>query len=233
MQYELFDLSPSLSATEFETFLNEGGSRAVELKVTRNRVSMVTVEFFPDGSTKVRMHEGFLNAPAEILTTLRRYIRSRSREAWMTVSEYAKSIQSNTTPTGSSALRAAGKVYDLKIIFDSVNNECFGGKVSCTIGWGRGRPRGKKGRRSKSIRYGSWDPTTSAIRIHPLLDDIRVPSEFVRYIIFHEMLHTIVPEERVNGRRYDHPPQFRALERAFPNIKEIHRLAKELLDVLV
>ena len=233
MQYELFDTSPSLSATELEEFLNEGGTCDVKLKMTRNRVSMVTVEFLPDTSIKVRTHERFLNAPLEILTSLRRYIRSRSRGAWKVVADYAKSVQSHAERSGSNALQTAGHIYDLKVICDSVNHEFFGGKVSCMIGWGRGRPRVKRGRRSKSIRYGSWDPTTGAIRMHPLLDDARVPPEFIRYIMFHEMLHIVVPEERVNGRHYDHSPQFRALERAFPNFQGMQRLAKDLLDVLV
>lgn len=233
MQYELFDASSMLSEKELEAFLNHDSSRDVQLKVTRNRVSMVSVEFLPDASVKVRVHEDFLTAPVEILTALRRYVRSRRRQAWDTVAGYAKSIQSDVTRSRSVCLRAAGKVYNLKTIFDAVNHEFFNGSVSCLIGWGRGRPHGRSGRRSKSIRYGSWDPTTSAIRIHPLLDDARVPVEFVRYITFHEMLHTIVPEERLNGRRYDHSTQFRTLERAFPDVREMHRLAQMLLDLLV
>ena len=60
-----------------------------------------------------------------------------------------------------------------------------------------------------------------------------VPAEFVRYIVFHEMLHTVVPTDVHKGRRRDHPPAFNALERQFPEIDRLHTLARELLDVLV
>ncbi len=71
------------------------------------------------------------------------------------------------------------------------------------------------------------------IRIHPLLDDSRVPRTFVEYIVFHEMLHAVVPSDRSSGRRYDHPEAFRVLERSFPNLPEMKVLASELLRMLV
>ena len=91
-----------------------------------------------------------------------------------------------TTPAR--PLKTRGEVYDLKVLFDAVNTEFFSGQVRCRIGWGRDRTPGRRSRRSKSIRYGSWSPSTQTIRIHPRLDDARVPAEFMRYIVFHEMM---------------------------------------------
>jgi hypothetical protein len=135
--------------------------------------------------------------------------------------------------SGSESLTTRGEVYDLQSIYEGVNHEFFNGSVACRIGWGRGRPPGRRGRRTRSIRYGSWDTTTQTIRVHPILDDSQVKADFLRYIVFHEMLHTIVPEAKINGRRFDHSPQFRALERTFPNIDEMQALSQKLLDVLI
>ncbi len=71
------------------------------------------------------------------------------------------------------------------------------------------------------------------IRINPLLDDERVAREFVRYIVFHEMLHAALPEEYRNGRRVDHGPVFRQMESRYPHIDSMRSMAKELLSVLL
>jgi hypothetical protein len=59
-----------------------------------------------------------------------------------------------------------------------------------------------------------------------------VPEEFVRYIIFHEMLHAVVPSVRRNGQRRDHHATFRVLERRFPGLARMKKLSAELLDML-
>ena len=71
------------------------------------------------------------------------------------------------------------------------------------------------------------------IRIHPILDDKRVPREFVQYIVFHELLHAVVPGTVINNRRYDHPPEFRKIEKSFPKYKEMKKMSQKLLDVLI
>ena len=232
-QIELFDESSPISVVEFEVYLNEGGRRPIELKITRNRVSMISVEFMPDGAAKIRAHEAFLKAPTPVLASLRKYVRTRRKDAWKPIAEYVHQIRATHPSSGSEALTTRGEVYDLKTIYDAINHEFFNGSVTCRIGWGRGRPPGRRGRKSRSIRYGSFDATTVTIRVHPILDDSRVSAEFLRYIVFHEMLHTIVPEARLNGRRYDHSLQFCALERTFPRLDEMQALAQHLLDVLI
>ncbi len=57
----------------------------------------------------------------------------------------------------------------------------------------------------------------SLIRIHPVLDNLWVPRFFVRYIIFHELLHHLIPTRIQGRRRICHGPEFRAHERAYPD----------------
>lgn len=241
-QPELFELHRGMRRQEFLDFLNEPPHKPprvlrpglhVDVKVTRNRVSMITIQFEPSGPVRVRAHEAFLAAPERVLLALRRYIRTRRKAEWRTVAAFARSIPSNRPGVSVSAGQTAGRVYDLRRLLGEVADEFFGGRLSCRIRWGRRRSSGRRGGRSRSIRFGSWDAATRAIRVHPILDNERVPRQFVKYIVFHEALHTVVPAEIRNSRRYDHTAAFRSLERRFPGYKTMKSLSRELLDVLL
>ena len=91
LQYELFG-DRGRSRDDLVRFLNEGSSPPVEVKFTRNRVTMISVEFHPDGPVALRLHEHFLKAPDEVLADLRKYLRSRRRAAWSNVCAYARQI---------------------------------------------------------------------------------------------------------------------------------------------
>ncbi len=223
------------SLSELASVIGDHRTGGVLLTVTRNRISMASVRF-PRSGAIVRLHEAFLSAPDDVLLALRAYLRTRRRADWTTVAAFARTIRADRHhPVRIPRLESQGQVYDLGAIADEVNRVFFAGRVVCKVGWGRERPRRRRARwwRGRSIRYGSWDATTRTVRVHPLLDDSRVPREFVRYIMFHEMLHAVVPGERRGGRLNHHPREFRMLERQYPNLAEMNRLAKRLLDLLV
>lgn len=105
-------------------------------------------------------------------------------------------------------------VHDLGRYFNELNAAHFDNSVTAAITWGR---RPSPGRR-RSIRFGSYTASDHIIRIHPLLDQEFVPEYFVRYIVFHEMLHAhLGTPESSNGRRTVHGRDFLAHERTFPD----------------
>jgi predicted metal-dependent hydrolase len=59
-----------------------------------------------------------------------------------------------------------------------------------------------------------------------------VPRRFVEYVVFHEMLHAVVPGEFCAGKRLYHTSNFRAFEKAFPDLDDMYQLAEKLLHVL-
>jgi predicted metal-dependent hydrolase len=72
------------------------------------------------------------------------------------------------------------------------------------------------------------------IRIHPALDDERVPRHFVEMVVFHEMLHQIHPPAvDGQGRRVVHGPEFRAAERRFPGYQRARAWEKAHLHLLL
>jgi predicted metal-dependent hydrolase len=69
----------------------------------------------------------------------------------------------------------------------------------------------------RSLQLGSFDPETTLIRVHPVLDQPAVPRTFVRYVLFHELLHAELNEPCAPGRRMQHHGrEFRRREAAYP-----------------
>jgi hypothetical protein len=211
----------------FRSLLADRSGLRVELVITKNRVSMVSVHFQSERHVKLRLHEAFLLAPDAVVSAMIGYLRSRRKKYWAVVSEFASQIPVQpalrTTPC-----HTKGNIYDLQPLAQEINDTYFGGQLIFRVGWGK---RGKL-TASRSIRYGSCNTESKLIRLHPLLDDARVPEDFLKYLLFHEMLHLVIPAEHVNGRRFDHPHAFRIRERQYPDFAKHKETAKRLLHEL-
>ncbi len=67
--------------------------------------------------------------------------------------------------------------------------------------------------------FGTIQEEDRVIRINPLLDQPFVPRWFLEYVLYHEMLHSVVPDEfDSSGRRRVHTEEFYRRERSFPRI---------------
>ncbi|MBV9490926.1 MAG: hypothetical protein JO069_14575 [Verrucomicrobia bacterium] len=121
-----------------------------------------------------------------------------------------------------------GEYFDLKALFDKVNAEYFDGALEgYTITWGRRRKSPPK----EYFVFGTIQEEDRIIRIHPLLDAPFVPSWFLEYVIYHEMLHAVVPEQMdEQGRRKVHTEEFYRREREFHCFQRAKRWEDENLD---
>lgn len=163
----------------------------------------------------------------------------------------------------SGKVRTAGEHHDLMKLFHKLNDRYFAGQVDALITWGRrvrrpaeggaqrSAPRARAaGQRSRAgsprvtppdvprsrraIKLGTYSATERLIRIHPVLDKPWVPRYFVLFIVYHEMLHHVMPATLAGGRRVLHPPLFRARERMFRDFeraiawerRHLHRLLR-------
>ena len=107
-----------------------------------------------------------------------------------------------------------GRYFDLKAVFDKLNAKFFSNRLrDYRVIWGR-----KRKKRPKSyFVFASIQEEDRVIRVHPLLDAAFVPQWFMEYVLYHEMLHAMVPDEfDQNGRRCVHTVRFRERERKFP-----------------
>jgi len=210
-----------------QIFIHEGARQALErrlelafggpvqLGVTDNRRRMVT-QTRSRGRLRVRLHMMFLGAEERVKNALVAYVVHADREASQVVGDFIEQnlhrIRASRKAPGQ--LRSAGQVHDLDAILQNVNQRYFAGTVSdVLITWGRKtRPRDSK---RTSIKLGSYSATERLIRVHPVLDAEWVPRYFVSYIVFHELLHHVMPEVRIGGRTLIHPPEFASREREF------------------
>ena len=197
--------------------LNQRIPGPVFLRITNNVSSIISARRRADGILQVHLHHMFLKAPDSVLDALARWvIKPRAGSAGDVVDSFIRENKVLIQPRRRRVIRCypRGRNYDLRDMLNEVNAAHFDGKVEAYISWGK-MPR-KIQRRS--IRFGSYSPRDKVIRIHPLLDQDFVPRYFVRYIVFHEMLHAHLGiAESESGRRSIHPPEFKRMERAYPD----------------
>jgi len=115
-------------------------------------------------------------------------------------------------------LRPKGTIYDLQKIYSDLNQEYFDAKLDLRISWfGRGETVPKT-----RITFGSYNPNLKLIKVNRLLDKEHIPDYFVRFIVYHEMLHnSCPPKRRKKGTHHIHHSEFKAKEREFPQFKEV------------
>jgi hypothetical protein len=211
-----------------QLFVHEGARQSLErrlaaafpgpvvLSITDNRHSIVT-HSCKDGVLRARVHHMFLDAPANVVDALVRYVTAGDRDATSLIGRYIEAngdrLAQRSRKVG---LSTKGRHHDLLSIFGDVNDRYFGGGIDAVITWGKQAP-GRRPR--KAIKLGSYSAAERLIRVHPAMDRPWVPRYFVAYIVYHEMLHHVIPASRpfVPGRRRAllHPPDFVAREREF------------------
>lgn len=207
--------------------------KPVVLSVTDNRRSMISFTA-RNGVIRARLHHMFLDAPARVQESLIRYVAKGDREASGVVGRYIaqndyriRAVRAITRP-----LHTLGQNHDLISIFSSLNKKYFGGTVDALITWGMRGTRRQPSRRT--IKLGSYSAVERLIRVHPALDRPWVPRYFVSYVVYHEMLHHVIPSVSLNGRRVIHPPLFMEREIMFRDYdrallwekRHIHRILR-------
>ena len=199
----------------FERKLELALAGPVQLAVTDNRQRMIT-HTRERGTLRVRIHMMFLDAPERVQDALVDYIATADREASQVVGTFidANSHRIRASRHVRGPIRTQGKTHDLREIFDRVNESYFSGRLAeVLITWGRRTKRGSVPRRT--IKLGSYSAQERLVRMHPVLDRPWVPRYFVSYIVYHELVHHLIPPVRVAGQMLLHPPEFLRKEREF------------------
>jgi hypothetical protein len=108
---------------------------------------------------------------------------------------------------------AQGRHFNLRAIFDKLNARYFRNRIrGYRIIWGRRRRQ----RPRETVIFGTIQEEDRLIRIHPLLDRAFVPAWFIDYVVYHEMLHSVVADRYdESGRRIVHHEVFWEKERRF------------------
>jgi predicted metal-dependent hydrolase len=186
----------------------------LKLKINDNRSTMLSVRWEPD-CTRVSLHRMFLEAPKNIMQSLACYIRQEhkiiSRDIKIFIEDGLKKLDYSHT-VDQSKLTCQGDVYNLKDLYDELNDKYFKGKLNLFITW-----FGKPTQRNKSrVTFGLYHDQLKLIKINRLLDNSTIPRYVIAYVVFHEMLHHICPsyvDEK--GLHRIHSKEFKTKEERF------------------
>jgi hypothetical protein len=182
---------------------------------------------------QVRLHRMFRQAPDTVWQALVAYIRNSNAAARKTLRGYIQHHQhligQPSQRRRPQALQTQGHHFDLEAIYRELNQTYFANRVQARITWSRRplqRPR-------TSIRFGSYHASDRLIRIHRLLDQPFIPRYVLENVVFHEMLHQLIPRQRINGRWYVHPPEFRRQAQRFRYYQQAEQLKRRHLAHLL
>lgn len=223
-----------LNQAPHQGWLGEQLHTGVTLVWTANRSSMLSVRGNAVTGYRIRLHQLFHQAPEHIWEALVAYIRSADGTAAERLRTYIRGQQ----PLGLGApdpgprerdFQPQGQYFDLAMLYRTLNDTYFANQIQAEITWSRRPPK----RRRTSIRFGAYYPEERLIRIHPLLDQAFVPQYVVENVIFHEMLHQLIPRQYTNGRWSIHPPAFRQQERRFLYYKQAQQWQRQHLPRLL
>jgi hypothetical protein len=78
-------------------------------------------------------------------------------------------------------------------------------------------------------RFGHQDKDHDCIVISRTLDDDKVPEFVLDYVVYHELLHIVIPPRRGSGtKRIVHPKEFKVAEAKFPQRADAERWLSKL-----
>lgn len=206
----------------------------VQITFTRSRSTPVQAKAptpgpFAKAGANLRLHMFFAEAPIEVVNDLAQWLRSgkRARAASQRLDTWIHTSVAQLPAKAPRRIRLNpnGSHYELLPLLEIVRAQEFPEHFAAdstppralplpAITWSQQNPRGKL----RSLRLGSYNRERDLIRIHPLLDDKRVPEFFVRYIIFHELLHAVHKSLKdPSGRWVHHSQAFRQRESEYPD----------------
>jgi len=218
-----------MSPGQWEAWLADRLGRRVTVAYGRARTAPVQV--IDDVRTlRVRLHRFFESAPPDVREALAAWLRAgrRARRACRRLDAWLDAQLAGLPgrPPRRTKLQARGDHHDLAALaaplFDTDFVLDFAERSRPGVTWGRrGRSRARR-----SLHLGSYARAGHIVRIHPVLDRPSVPAWFVRYVLFHEILHAALPGA-------EHGPAFRARERTYPDYPRATRWQRAHISGLI
>lgn len=201
----------------------------VDLIINQNRSTMIRILERKRKYIRLSIHQMFLNASNEVIEAIvlllkNKSCRQSSRRIHEFIERHSKKYDSQAV-FDPSKLQAQGDVYNLQASYDKVNQTYFSSSLKLWITWFGNKERFPK----RQISFGLYHEPSKLIKINRHLDQVHVPSYFLEFIIYHEMLHEIYrPKVRSGKRRVVHTKEFKEKEKLFIEYKEAKVFEKQL-----
>jgi hypothetical protein len=211
MNLPSLSLLPALDEQSLKDYFQATTAKPVSLTLTVNTVSMLSIREREAGIS-IRLHKMFLNAGPDVLDEICIFIKKRKKPI-LKVREFILRNQAclDARKPRAVSINTRGRHCNLLEIFDALNKEYFSGTVTAAITWGKRSPR----RAVRKRRLGSYQRDRDIIRINPVLDSSTVPRHFVKFVIYHEMLHAAAAAEAGCGGQRVHSKEFKRREKLY------------------
>ncbi len=204
----------------------------LELRINDNRSTMLSVQE-ECSLVRISLHQMFLKAPENVVQALAGFIKGENRRCGSaTIQAY---IEENLPKLNyskrldKSKLITKGKVFDLKKIYQTINERYFDSQLDLQITW-YGRHKNKP---RNSVTFGLYLEQLRLVKVHCLLDDPKVPDYFIGYVVYHEMLHHVCPiYVGEDGRRQVHSKEFKELEKRYHDFEKAQKWLKKSREKL-
>ncbi len=204
--------------------LREKTKKTVKIKINDNKSHYFVLKDHQN-LISISLHRHFLEAPLSVLDSLVTYIISKKKEDFLPIKQFIYSIQKIldfSDLVDQEDMTYKGEYFDLLEEYNFVNEHYFNGSLELKITWFK--PVYKTFRH---ITFGSYDRQYKLIRVNKLLDHKNVIDQYIKYLIFHEMLHEVYPSEMLKSGRYQmHGKAFKEHEKKFPNFTQMKKFEK-------
>lgn len=216
-------------AEDWSRYLTEALENPVVVTFGHARRQVVTCRGFwkdPKGRpVEVRLSGFFRQAPPDVRAALAMWLRHgrRSPKSADLLDDFIAEALRALPPKSrrQTATQPKGEVHDLlphvRGLIDGPTAAFvpldFAPRGQPAISWGRRQ----LSRARRSLQLGSYTEDSHRVRIHPVLDQSGVPPFFLRYVLFHELLHAVrsIEAERdpaTKSGRLHHDRAFRERE---------------------
>jgi predicted metal-dependent hydrolase len=214
-----------MSAKRIARRLQRRIDQPLEVTLTDNVSRMLSVSR-RDETLRVRMHHMFTHAGMRTLHAVARYIQTGGEQGRDTIRDFVSSHQDTIRDrTRRVTITTRGEHFDLEALRDEVYAEHFADQDPPHITWSRTT----RGKNKCSIQFGSFDPGKDLVRINPKLDASFVPEYYMKYLIFHEILHREIPPRPGDV----HTEEYQEALRRFPHYERATRWEEENLHRFV
>jgi len=216
------------AAQEWEDLLASRLERPVRVEFGRARTTPVLARPTGTRELRVRLHRFFADAPAQVREDLAAWLRAgrRARRACARLDSWIDARLAELPEARPRRVRVQprGECHDLERLSDGLHAREFAGEFEDReppgVTWGR---RARSRARS-SLQLGTYRPSQHLVTMHPVLDQAAVPESYVRFVLFHEILHAVVPAESdARGHARVHTAAFRRRERAYAGYEAARR----------
>lgn len=193
--------------------------KTVSITITNNTSRFASFRTL-NNQIALRLHNIFVDASDEVLAGIAEWIKQPRFGVPLSVSTFVQNTPRPATRTRKRRLlNPKGRVFDLTVLYEEINQRHFAGQVKTSITYGRNTSHHKVDTRL----LGSFSRRDSLITIHPLLDSERVPVWVISFTIFHEMLHSLQPP----GTKRPHDREFRTREAQHPDYERVMKWRKD------